>query len=136
MGRLIDTSIFIESERGRLDLNPHIKAHGDDGLFMSVVTASELLHGVYRARPEMQTMRSATIEGWIGQFNLLDIDLRTARTHARIFADLKASGQIIGSHDMWLAASCLAYGLIMITANTREFGRIPGLQIEDWSSPN
>jgi len=133
VGRLIDTSIFIESERGRLELEPHIAAHGDDGLFMSVITASELLHGVHRARAEFKSRRTATVEGWIAQFAVLDIDLATAHTYAGILAQLQAAGQLIGPHDLWLAATCLTQGLTMITANVREFGRVSGLEIEDWS---
>jgi tRNA(fMet)-specific endonuclease VapC len=133
VGRLIDTSIFIESERGHLDLGPYVTAHGDDGIFMSVITAGELLHGVHRARPELKSSRSETIEGWIEQFRLLEIDLPTARTHARVFSDLRSSGQMIGVHDMWLAATCLTYDLKMVTANLREFKRVNGLEVEDWS---
>jgi tRNA(fMet)-specific endonuclease VapC len=133
MGSLIDTSIFIESERGRLDLDSHISARGDEDMFMSVITASELLHGVHRAGPDRKLSRSTTIEGWIEQFPLLDIDLAVARSHARLFAVLKAAGQVIGPHDLWLAASCLTHGLKMVTGNIREFERIPGLIVEDWS---
>ncbi len=133
MGSLIDTSIFIESERGRLDLDSHINARGNDDLFMSVITASELLHGVHRSRSDRQLSRSITIEGWIGQFTLLDIDLAVARVHARVFADLKSKGQIIGPQDLWLAATCLTRGLTMVTGNVREFDRVPGLTVENWS---
>lgn len=134
MGSLIDTSIFIESERGRLDLDSHVAARNNDYIFMSVVTASELLHGVHRAKPEFGRQRSAAIEGWIERFTLLDIDLAIARTHALLFAELKTSGQIIGVRDQWIAASCLTLDLKLITANVREFRRVPRLVIENWSN--
>ncbi|MGH7504011.1 MAG: hypothetical protein ACRELX_00095 [Longimicrobiales bacterium] len=39
---------------------------------------------------------------------------------------------MIGSHDLWLAAACLAHGLEIATANIREFGRVPGLTVDAW----
>ena len=50
MAVLIDASILIEAERGRLKLEPHVERHGEEEAFLSVVTASELLHGVHRQR--------------------------------------------------------------------------------------
>lgn len=44
-----------------------------------------------------------------------------------------AEGRIIGPHDLWLAATCLAHGLTMVTANIREFARVPGLDVESWA---
>jgi len=58
--------------------------------------------------------------------------LATARAHAQVWADLSATGSIIGPHDLWLAASCIAHGLTMVTANVREFERVPGLEVEEW----
>lgn len=133
MGGLIDTSIFIDAERGRLNLDHHLTVRRDEDFFMSVITASELLHGVHRATPIHKAGRTAAVEGWIQKFQVVDIDLSTAREYARLFADLKAAGTVIGAHDLWLAAACLTHDLKMITANTREFERVSGLEVEDWS---
>ncbi len=133
MGRLIDTSILIESERGRLDLEKHT-AQQDEEFFLSVVSVSELLHGVHRAKePHIRSKRAASVEGMLRLFSILDIDILTARTHSRIWAELGSHGQIIGPHDLWLAATCIAHGLIMVTANVREFSRVPGIEIETWT---
>jgi len=130
---LIDASILIEAERGRLDIEPHVARRPDDESFLSVVTASELLHGVHRAAtPDQRARRSAFVEGVLERFPLLEIDLATARAHAQVWADLSATGSLIGPHDLWLAASCIAHGLTMVTANVREFERVPGLEIEEW----
>jgi tRNA(fMet)-specific endonuclease VapC len=130
---LIDASILIEAERGRLVLEPHVARHQDEEAFLSVVTASELLHGVHRAtRPDVRAKRSAFVEGVLERFSLLPVDLGCARAHARIWADLRQSGTIIGAHDLWLAATCVAHGLTLITADLRDFERVPGLEIEVW----
>lgn len=103
--------------------------------FLSVVTASELLHGVHRAATEAQrARRSAFVEGLLQRFPVLDIDLVTARAHARVWADIKAAGSRVGPNDLWLAAAALAHGLTLVTANLREFEQVPGLRVEDWGS--
>jgi tRNA(fMet)-specific endonuclease VapC len=134
MGILIDASILIEHERGRLDLARRIAGREADPFFVSMITVSELLHGVHRAGDRVRrAKRSVFVESVIDRFPLLPIDLPTARIHAEIWAELASSGQLIGAHDLWLAAVCLARDLAIATANIREFCRVPGLQVEDWS---
>ena len=134
MAVLIDASILIDAERGRLDLEPHVARHGEEEAFLSVVTASELLHGVHRATaPDVRARRSAFVEGLLERFPLLSVDLACARAHAQPWADLRQAGALIGPHDLWLAATCVAHGLIMVTANVREFSRVPGLDLEVWA---
>lgn len=133
MGVLIDSSILIDAERGRLDVAPYVAIRAEDECFLSVVTASELLHGVNRAvTAKQRAKRSAFVEGVLERFPVLDVDISTARAHARIWADLSAEGALIGPHDLWLAASCIAHGLTIVTSNLREFNRVPGLDIEVW----
>lgn len=132
MGVLIDTSILIEYERGRLDV-PAALGDRDEEFYLSVVTATELLHGVHRAsEPSVRARRSAFVEGVLSSFPLLDIELSIARAHARLWADLARTGRPIGAHDLWIAASCLARGLRLATAGAGEFERVPGLDIEIW----
>lgn len=134
MAVLIDASILIEAERGRLRLEPHVTRHGDEESFLSIITASELLHGVHRAtQAAVRAKRSAFVEGILERFALLPVDLGCARAHAQVWAELRRDGMIIGPHDLWLAATCVAHGLTMITANVREFERVPGLSVEVWS---
>ena len=133
MGVLIDASVLIEHERGRLDLNGHLAGREDEEFFLSVITASELLHGVHRARDEaMRSRRSAWVEATLDRFPLLPVELAAARAHARLRADLAARGELIGPHDLWLAAQCVAHGFTLITANLREFERLPALAVERW----
>ena len=135
MGVLIDASVLIDFERGRVNLEGKVQGREDEGFFISVVTASELLHGVHRARdPGTRARRSAYVEGVLGSLPLLPIEMATARLHAQLRADLAAQGRPIGAHDLWLAASCLAHGLTLVTSNLREFRRVPGLELEDWSA--
>ena len=134
MAVLIDASILIEAERGRLDLASRVAGRTEEESFISVITASELLHGVHRAAlPDQRARRSTFVEGILARFPLLEVDLATARAHAQVWADLSAAGTLIGPHDLWLAAACVAHGFTMVTANVREFERVPGLKVENWS---
>jgi tRNA(fMet)-specific endonuclease VapC len=133
MGFLIDSSILFDAERGLLRLEDHIRGREDEEAFISVVSASELLHGVWRAKtPAIRARRSAFVEAAIERFPLLTIDLACARVHAQVQAEMEERGQLVGPHDLWLASTCLAHGLSLITGNLREFERVPGLRVERW----
>lgn len=135
MGLLIDASALIDHDRGRLDLDSHLQGHREEEFFLSIVTASELLHGVHRARGSARrSRRSAWVERTLDRFPLLTIDLASARAHARLWAELAGVGRIIGPQDLLLAAACLAHGYILVTANVWELGRVQGLEIENWLS--
>lgn len=133
MGRLIDTSILIEAERGRLDIDSHLAKHDTDDSFISAISVSELLHGVHRANSEViQNKRSAYVESTFNRFPILAVDTSIARQHAHLWAALEKVGKMIGQHDLWLAATCLVHGLSIVTANVREFQRVEGLEVEVW----
>jgi len=134
MALLIDASILIEHERGRLDLEEHIRHRQGDEFFLSVITASELLHGVHRAKDRaIRVRRAAFVDAVLDSFPITQIDLNVARTHARIRAELAARGTLIGAHDLWLAATCVARSWTMVTANVREFSHVAGLSLENWA---
>jgi tRNA(fMet)-specific endonuclease VapC len=134
LGALIDTSILVDAERGRLDLAAHAPQEDAD-FFLSVVTVSELMHGLHRARhPSVVNRRAAFVDRMLEQFPIISIDLAVAKVHSRIWADLSLNGEMIGMNDAWIGATCIAHGLTVITSNVREFRRVPGLQIEVWKS--
>jgi tRNA(fMet)-specific endonuclease VapC len=62
----------------------------------------------------------------------LPVDDRVADRAAHTHAHLAATGQKIGPNDLLIAAVALAHGLTVVTHNTSEFGRVPGLSIADW----
>ena len=139
MGVLIDASVLIGFERDRTAIEQRLAGREDEEFFLSVITASELLHGVHRAKTsDVRARRSAFVEAVLARFPLLSIDLPTARSHSQLWADLASTGKLIGPHDLWIAAACIAHGLTLVTANVREFQRVPGLGVESWlpeSSP-
>jgi tRNA(fMet)-specific endonuclease VapC len=131
MGILIDSSLLIEFEKTGLDTAKFVEGREEEEVFLSVISASELLHGVHRAKnPEREARRLAFVEGLLSALPVLAIDLATARCHARLWAGLARTGRMIGVHDSWLAASCLAHGLKLATRNVREFEQVPGLELD------
>lgn len=134
MGVLIDASVLIGAERGQVDLERAIEGRSEQPFYLSVITVSELLHGVHRARSAAQrARRSVFVEAVVDRFPRLPIQLPTARLHAELWSELARSGQLIGAHDVWLAAAALAHGLSLATLNLRDFGCVPHLEVEDWS---
>lgn len=128
MAQLIDSSIFIALERQGRPSSAFAALVPSEPVAMSSITATELLMGVHRAEPlERRTRREAYVEALLVRIPVLPIDIRVARTHARVWAHLAARGQMIGAHDLLIAATALAHGYDLLTDNIREFARVPGL---------
>ena len=104
MGLMVDTNVFILFEKSgkALDLSPW---EPSEGVFVSVVTVSELLMGVHRANTdERRQRRSAFVEAVISGVAVLDFTIASARVHAELYAELAKRGQMIGAHDLMIAA--------------------------------
>jgi len=127
MALLIDTSVLIDEERRNRSLSASL---GDDDRAISVITASELLHGVHRNKNvTVRTRRAAFVEGLLSAVEALPITMAVARIHAEIWTELKSDGNLIGAHDLWIAATALSQGMAVATANVRDFERVPGLKV-------
>lgn len=128
MAVLIDTDLLVDLERGVA--NPDVEtAIGGEDRAISVITVSELLHGVHRASGATRTRRRAFVEHILAGMRAIEITEPVARIHADIWAQLAAQGQLIGAHDLWIAATALAHGMGLATGNTSEFQRVPGLRV-------
>jgi tRNA(fMet)-specific endonuclease VapC len=127
MALLIDTSVLIDAERRERSLSSSL---GDEDRAISVITASELLHGVHRTSDgAARTRRAAFVEGLLSAVEALPITTAVARMHAEIWTELKNDGDLIGAHDLWIAATALSQGMAIATANVRDFERVPGLSV-------
>jgi tRNA(fMet)-specific endonuclease VapC len=95
---------------------------------LSAIVAHELYYGAFKSR------RAAQNVGLIDalQFLVLEFDKEDARQAGQVRALLAANGTPIGPYDVLIAGQALARDLILVTHNTREFQRVPGLQIENW----
>lgn len=131
MGYLIDTSVFVAIERRQVEASD--LPIDDAPIAISAITASELLHGVHRAdSAQRRGARETFVEAIFSAVPILPVDLNVARQHARIWADLRTRGAVIGAHDLLIAATAAAHGLSVATRNERHFGRVEGLSIIRW----
>jgi tRNA(fMet)-specific endonuclease VapC len=125
---LIDTDMLVDLERGVA--NPAVEeAIGDQDRAISVITVSELLHGVHRAPGAIRTRRAAFVEHLLAELHAIPVNERVARVHAEIWAELARRGEMIGAHDLWIAATAVAHGFSVATGNADEFRRVPGLHL-------
>ncbi len=128
MALLIDTDLLLDLVRG--DAAPDVeRVLGDEDRAISVITVSELLHGVHRAHGAIRVRRRAFVEHLLAGIEAIPITDPVARVHAEIWADLSSRGQPIGAHDLWIAATALAHGLGVATRNATHFTRVEGLRV-------
>lgn len=97
---------------------------------ISVITKSELLFGV-ELSPRHQQDETA-LSAFLRYVEVLDFPDAAALHYAKIRAELKMRGAMIGANDLFIAAHACALGLILVTNNGREFARVPKLTIENW----
>jgi tRNA(fMet)-specific endonuclease VapC len=102
---------------------------GDEDRAISVITVSELLHGVHRAARAQRARRSAFVEHVLAAFEPVPITETIARVHAEAWADLSRRGEIVGAHDLWIAATALAHGFGVATHDRADFSRVRGLRV-------
>lgn len=132
MGKVIDSSVLIAAQRGQLDLNAALAEHAADSFAISAVTATELLHGVHRVAAGKREATEAYVEGLLQHLPVIPFDLAVARVHARLWAQLVATGNMVGERDLLIGATALTHGHTVVTRDERSFPRIPGLDVDVW----
>jgi predicted nucleic acid-binding protein len=130
MGVMLDSSVLIAAERGKLQLPSLLDSLGAQPVGISAVTAAELLHGCYRGKDAgIRARRFAFVEALLELIPIRPFGLVEARRHAEVWAELAKRGMLIGAHDMQIGATALARGDALATLNTQDFARIPGLRL-------
>jgi tRNA(fMet)-specific endonuclease VapC len=98
---------------------------------ISVITKSELLYGVEVSPKHSQD--EAALAAFLRYVEVLDFPDVASPRYAKIRADLKARGTMIGANDLLIAAHARSLDLTLVTNNTREFKRVRGLAVENWT---
>lgn len=136
MNYLLDTNAVVALLRNRPPaVRERYRKVGASGgsLAISSVVLFELWYGVEKSgRVQENTERLRVLLS--GDLDLLDFDDLDAQTAGRVRADLERAGTPIGAYDLLIAGQALRRGLTVVTANTSEFSRVPGLDWEDWTS--
>ncbi|MGI9044699.1 MAG: type II toxin-antitoxin system VapC family toxin [Gemmatimonadaceae bacterium] len=129
---ILDTSVLIAAERQSIRFDALLEKLGDEPVAISSITASELLHGCYRAADAgIRERRSAFVDALVDLIPVLSFGLPEARRHAALWAGLVRGGGTVGPHDLIIGATAIARGFSLATLNSREFARIPGLRLVD-----
>lgn len=130
MKYLLDTNTLIYAQKRQGQCLPRIAQHPSEGLVWSVVSLQELAFGMGKsAYPERM---KAYLEALKHLYALLNFDGACAERAGQLRAQLALQGTPIGPYDLQIAATALVHGLTLVSRNTREFARVPGLLFEDW----
>ena len=129
MPYLLDTNAVIAMLRDRASPAAR-RAHREQprNVAISAIVAHELFFGAFKSRRVPENV--AAVDAL--QFEVLEFDKEDARRAGEIRALLGLQGSTIGPFDVLIAGQALARDMILVTHNIREFGRVPGLQIDDW----
>jgi tRNA(fMet)-specific endonuclease VapC len=131
MGVIFDTRFLISLERAESSIDRFIAGREAEPFGISVVSVSELLHGVHRADSETRRVkRESYVERIIDLFPVYPFDLAAGRIYARIWANLVQKHLSVGAHDLIIAATAISLGFSVVTFNLRDFEKIEGLTVE------
>jgi tRNA(fMet)-specific endonuclease VapC len=127
------------------DISSYIMKRSDDNVLrrlqrvavsdvcISAITSAELMYGV-EVSPRRQKDQAA-LDAFLRHVAVLNYPATAALDYAIIRADLKRNGTMIGANDLLIASHSRFLGLTLVTNNTREFGRVHGLRLENWTDP-
>lgn len=100
--------------------------------FISAIVAAELQAGVAKSHESGRAQNRQALLDFLSVVRILPVDEQVVETYGDVRAYLETNGQRIGPHDIWIAAHALTHELPLVTNNTREFSRVPGLIIDNW----
>lgn len=128
---LLDTNICIFVIKGRGPGLAERFAREEAHLCMSSVTLAELSHGVEKSAAPGRNRQA--LAAFTARLAVVDFDAEAAAACGVVRATLERAGAPIGPYDTMIAAHALSRNLSVVTDNRREFDRVPGLRVEDWS---
>ncbi|MHC5598863.1 MAG: PIN domain-containing protein [Nostoc sp.] len=131
---LLDTNIIselIKNPRGVVFSK--VQDVGEDKICTSIIVACESRFG---ARKKNSQKLIEKLEIILDSIEILPLTHPVEQYYAEIRTDLEQQGKPIGGNDLLIAAHSLTLGLTLVTANTREFSRVPNLKVENWLEPH
>jgi len=130
---LLDTnaiSDLVSNPRG--EVARRLESVGEDNVFTSVIVSAEIAFGVRKSGSVELAKKVGNV---VGKMYIASFDPPAGARYAEIRLELNRQGKPIGPNDLFIAAHALALDAILVTANEREFSRVPGLKIENWLRP-
>ena len=130
---LLDTNPCIVYLNGRSSaVRQRLDEEGDTNIVTCSIVLAEMHYGAAKSESPDKTLRTQL--QFLSRFSCLSFDDAAAAVYGPIRAELERSGTIIGAHDLLIASIARARNLTLVTHNGDEFGRVPGLRIEDWEA--
>ena len=127
---MLDTNVISEIVKNPKGRAAESARAWKDRLCTSIVVASELRYGcAKKGSPELLRR----VEEILDEIGVIALDVPADAEYGNIRSELEAAGQPIGSNDLLIAAHACSLNLTLVTANVREFSRIPGLEVENWN---
>lgn len=130
---MLDTNLCIRVLRDRPASARRRFNENAEGLCISTIVLTELLHGAAKSARPAENRRA--VEDFAARLELLPFDEAAADHAADIRAHLERKGETIGAYDLLIAGHARSRGLSIVTGNLREFRRVAGLRCEDWLEP-
>ncbi len=132
MKYMLDTNICIYAIKHKPDaVIRNFLSHDPEELCISAITYAELMHGVEKSMAVEKNRIAMSL--FLSPITILQFDERAAEEYGRIKAALERKGTPIGPMDTLIASHAKSKGLIIVTNSTREFSRVVGLTVEDWT---
>lgn len=128
---LLDTDTSIQFMKGRPGVLAHFAKHGPGTVFLSAISYHELLYGALHSTSVQRHL--AVVAEFVAPLTVLPFTSASADHSSRVRQELAASGQAIGPLDTLVAGHALEHQLALVTGNAREFSRVNGLRLENWT---
>ncbi len=131
MKYLLDTNVWADYLNERYPaVGQRIRSFDPDDLGLSSIVLAELRYGADKSQKPQRN--HARIDVLVREVRIVEFDEAAADAFGRLRSHLEIAGSPIGAYDMLIGAQALARELILVTANEREFTRIPELRTENW----
>lgn len=129
----LDTNICISFLRNKNKiLRDKFLSYPQENIKIPAVVAAELMHGAYKSKEQERNL--IQVKSFLSEFEIISFDYNAALLYGKIRASLENNGNNIGPNDLFIASSVLSLNGILVTNNVREFSRVEGLIIEDWTT--
>lgn len=132
MKYMLDTNICIYAIKHKPEtVIKNFLSRDPEEICVSAVTYAELMHGVENCMAIEKNRIALSL--FLSPITVLDFDASAAEEYGKIRAELERQGRSLGPMDMLIAGHAKSEGLVLVTNNTKEFCRVEGLMVEDWT---
>ena len=131
MRYIVDSDILIYFLKKHPQVTQKFEATDPDQIGTTIINYTELLFGAYNSAKVQQNL--SNIKSFLETISIINFDKAASETFAQLKTNLRKSGKVIADLDLIIASICLSNDFILVTNNTKHFGRIEELKLENWS---